>query len=162
MSPSIMEEVYFFMTSLFMGIMITFMYDLLLIFRKVVRHNQFWISIEDLVFWVVCAIGIFAMLYKENNGVPRWFSIAGAAIGMVLYKITISRLFIKVMTKILTVILHIIGKTVAIVAKPFAFAGRKAQKYSGKIGCFVRKIGRFCKNKLTTCRKMIRIILCKR
>lgn len=162
MSPSIMEEVYFFINSLLMGIMITFVYDLLIIFRKVVRHNHFCISLEDLLFWIACAIGIFAMLYEENNGVPRWFAIAGAAVGMILYKVTVSRLFIKLMTAALTVVLRALGKVVAIIAKPFAFAGRRARKCSGKISHFLRKIGRVCKNKLTACRKMIRIILCKR
>ncbi|MBQ8591835.1 MAG: spore cortex biosynthesis protein YabQ [Lachnospiraceae bacterium] len=157
-----MEEVYFFLHSLLMGVMITFVYDVLIIFRQVIRHNHFCISLEDLLFWIVCAIGIFAMLYQENNGVPRWFAIVGAAVGMMLYKVTFSRLFIKLMTKVLTAVLHAFVKVVAIMVKPFAFAGRKMKKCSSRIGVFFKKIGRFFKKKLTVCRKVFRIILCKR
>lgn len=162
MSPDIVEELYFFMHSFLLGIMITFVYDLLIIFRKVIKHNNFAVSSEDLLFWIACSISLFAMLYEENNGVPRWFAIAGAGAGMMLYKVTLSRLFIKCMVFILTAILRFLHKVFAVVAKPFLFLSEKAGKLSRRTGRAFCKRSRICKKKLTAWRKMIKMILCKR
>ncbi len=64
MSQDIIQEVTFFLHTLVMGIVITFVYDWLLIIRKLIKHNTLWISIEDLFFWLACGIGVFYMLYK--------------------------------------------------------------------------------------------------
>lgn len=93
MSQDIIDEVYFLASSVCMGIIITFVYDFILIGRRVVRHSHFFLSLEDFIFWAVCAIAVFYMLYKENNGILRWFAVFGAAVGMLLYKKTIGRFF---------------------------------------------------------------------
>jgi len=38
---------------------------------------------------------MFIMLYYENSGTIRWFSIAGAGLGMLLYINTVGRIFAK-------------------------------------------------------------------
>lgn len=162
MSPDIVEELYFFLHSLLMGIAITFAYDLLIIFRNVIKHRHAFISLEDILFWAACAICLFAMLYKENNGVPRWFAIAGAAAGMVLYKISVSRLFIRLMTIALAAVLTLLYKITAFLCRPFVYLAGSFAKLSHKTENSCRRAGRFCKKQLTICRKMIKIILCKR
>lgn len=84
-----------------MGIYITFVYDLLRIFRKVFPHDIFFISLEDILFWVYCATKVFLLMYHESNGKLRWFAILGAVCGMFLYKKVISNLFVNSMAKIL-------------------------------------------------------------
>lgn len=81
MSQSIIDEVTFLLHSFLMGILITFVYDGFIIMRRLIRHNLFLISVEDLIFWIACAIGVFYMLYEENNGILRWFAVFGAALG---------------------------------------------------------------------------------
>ena len=44
----------FLLHALLMGIFITFLYDLLRIFRRVVPHNGFFVSMEDLACGVYC------------------------------------------------------------------------------------------------------------
>ena len=89
MSGQIAEEAWFLLHSFLLGVFITFFYDLFRVFRRVVRHGIFWISLEDLVFWVMASVGIFYLLYYENNGAFRWFAVFGAGAGMVLYKKTL-------------------------------------------------------------------------
>ncbi len=162
MSHSIIEEASFFLSSFLMGIMITFAYDWLVICRKVIRHHNIVISLEDLLFWIACAIAIFAMLYEENNGVPRWFAIAAAAVGMLLYKMTLGRLFVWIMAAVLSALFRMLKKAAHIAAKPFVCAGMETKNCVCRIGIFLRKKGRSCKKKLTACKKIVKIILCKR
>ena len=76
----------FLLHALLMGIFITFIYDLLRIFRRVIPHNGFFVSMEDLAFWIYCGGEVFLMMYHEGNGSLRWFAVLGALSGMVLQK----------------------------------------------------------------------------
>ena len=89
-SPVIAGEGVFMLHSFLLGVIITFIYDLFRIFRRIIPHGWFLLSLEDLVFWVLATAGIFYMLYYENNGMFRWFSVIGAGTGMFLYKKTLS------------------------------------------------------------------------
>ena len=85
-SQNIAKEVMFLFHSFFLGMVITFFYDGFLIVRKLFKHTMFLISLEDLIFWIACALSVFYVLYEENNGMLRWFAVAGAALGMFMYK----------------------------------------------------------------------------
>lgn len=106
MSQSIIDEVTFLLHSFLMGILITFVYDGFIIMRRLIRHNLFLISVEDLIFWIACAIGVFYMLYEENNGILRWFAVFGAALGMAAYKKSVSPFLVKIITMVIERIFH--------------------------------------------------------
>ena len=95
MSETIIRDNYFLFYSLVMGISVTVLYDLLRIFRRVVKHGDALISLEDLIYWVVVAISVFYMMHEENNGTMRWFAILGALTGMFIYKKLISNFFVN-------------------------------------------------------------------
>ncbi len=86
MSPYIYQEGRFWLISLCMGAGIALLYDCFRIIRRVIRHSSFWVSVEDLLYWIAVSLGVFVILYYENNGVLRWFAVLGAAVGMVVYK----------------------------------------------------------------------------
>lgn len=118
----------FLLHALFMGVFITFVYDGLIILRKVVPHRALMESLEDLLFWIFCAVYVFMWLYRESNGTLRWFAIAGALAGMILYKKTISGLLIKGAVWLLSHILHVLGKVFSVVWTPFRLLGRKLKR----------------------------------
>ena len=62
-SPVIAGEGVFILHSFLLGVIITFIYDLFRIFRRIIPHGWFLLSLEDLVFWVLATAGIFYMLY---------------------------------------------------------------------------------------------------
>ncbi len=161
MSRDIIQEVSFFSHSMIMGIVITFVYDWFLIIRKLIKHNMLWISLEDMVFWFACGIGVFYMLYRENNGVLRWFTVIGAVIGMLCYKILIGGKFVHIMSTCIYKIMWLIFKFIQIVVKPLKWLFLKLKKLADFIKKKLKKLRNFIKNKLTVCIKMFRIILCK-
>ena len=79
------EEGRFMIHALLAGIVVTFSYDLLRIFRRVIPHKNFVVSLEDILFWVYCGIGVFLLMYYEGNQTLRWFAVCGALVGMCLY-----------------------------------------------------------------------------
>ena len=162
MSQNIIEEITFLLHSILLGIIITFVYDGFLILRRLIRHSILLISLEDMIFWIACAIGVFYMLYEENNGILRWFAVFGATIGMIVYKKTISTLIVNVMSTIIQYIFKILFKMFRIFIRPIAFIGKKTGSILGKIRRKLVRIGKYVKNKLTGRLKLLRITLCKR
>lgn len=91
----------FLLHALLMGIFITFVYDGLRILRRVIPHNSFFVSLEDLGFWIYCGAEVFLLMYHESNGTLRWFAVMGALAGMLFYKKLISPFFVKYVSLLL-------------------------------------------------------------
>lgn len=108
----------FLLHALFMGIFVTFIYDILRIFRRVIPHNNFFVSLEDCLFWVYCAIRVFLLMYHESNGTLRWFAIFGALGGMFVYMRLVSPFFVKYVSWLLQKLLHVLGKVLGFLLRP--------------------------------------------
>lgn len=157
----------FLLYALFMGIFITFIYDLLRILRRVIPHNGFFVSLEDILFWIYCAVKVFLLMYHESNGTLRWFAILGAIAGMLLYMKLVSPLLVKYVSLLLQKILNILFKTVRFLLRPFVKMARKlreklvraARRRAVKLQK-KRELSRgIVKKKLTFLRKVLKIDL---
>ena len=149
------DENVFLAHAFFIGIYITFVYDLLRILRRVVPHSSFWVSVEDLAFWVYCAGKVFLLMHHESDGTLRWFAVLGALVGMLLYRKTVGALFVKYISLALIKFRDFCVKICKIVCKPFWVAGKKV---TGVVGKAVKKAGpESTKKKLTLLVKMFRM-----
>lgn len=158
-----MNENIFLMHSLLMGIFITFVYDLLRIFRRVVPHARLLVSLEDLAFWVYCGAEVFLLMYRESNGTLRWFAVLGALAGMFFYKKIVSPLFVKYTSLLLGKALELLGRILKWLCRPFCFAGRKtgsaARRAGGRLRRRMKKIRRGIKLRLTYFLKVFKMNL---
>lgn len=161
MSQDIINEVYFLGGSLFMGIVITFVYDFILVVRRIVRHNLFFISLEDFVFWVACAFSVFYMLYKENNGVLRWFAVLGACVGILLYKKIIGDRFVKIISTIIRKEIHLLRKIAGFLFRPFGWLLKKTASVFRCLRRKEKRLSKYIKKKLTGFVKVLKITLYK-
>ena len=161
MSQDIVQEVTFFIHSILMGMIITFAYDWILIFRKLLKHGRILTSIEDLLYWFACGIGVFYMLYKENSGVLRWFAVMGAALGMLFYKAIIKNRFVNVMSTYIYKIMWLILRVIQIVLKPIKWLFFAARRFVRFVLRILKKVREFIKKRLTVFIKTLKIILCK-
>lgn len=132
MSSFVNDENLFLLYSTGMGIFITFVYDLLRIMRRTIRHSAFFVSLEDILFWLFCALAVFALMYKVGNGNLRWFAVCGALAGMFLYLKTISPWFVRSMSGLLK-----------------------------KVGAVLKRFLHFGKKQLTVLYKLLKMLLCK-
>ena len=161
MSQDIVQEAVFFLHSILMGLVITFAYDWVLIFRKLFTHGRFFMSVEDFVYWFACGSGVFYMLYRENNGILRWFAVVGAALGMLIYKAIIKNRFVNIVSKCIHKIMWFVFRVIQVVLKPLKcllFAARRCVRFVWRK---LKKVKLFIKKRLTVCLKTIRMILCK-
>ncbi len=146
-----------------MGIYITFVYDILRILRRVIPHNNFWVSVEDIVFWIYCAAEVFLLMHHESDGTLRWFAIMGALAGMLVYRKTIGCVLVKYVSLVLQKLLMFLGKIVYTLATPFIKAGKGAAGVANtakrSFKTRVRRMGLRAKKKLTFFLKILKMNL---
>lgn len=118
MNEAILIELRFFIASIMWGGLILIIYDCLRIFRLLIKHNKFFIAVEDIVYWLVCSFLIFQMMYKQNNGIIRAFSILGMLIGMLFYHWTISEFLVEGISYLLKKIMKFILLVLSFLFKP--------------------------------------------
>lgn len=134
MSAVIGFEVNLFLVSILWGAIIHIFYDVLRIVRRIIKHGYLAVALEDLVYWIICGVLIFRMMYNNNNGVVRGFIIAGVVLGMVIYRISISGLVVKYVSLVINRVITLFLKVFRVVMKPFRFLLKK----TGRLLRFVR------------------------
>ena len=109
-SDGIHQELVFLLISFALGEGLVMLYDVFRIFRKVVPHGIIWISVEDVLYWIVAALLIFGMIFQENDGLIRGFAIGGILLGMLFFNHFVSPFLIRSISGILKKILEILKK----------------------------------------------------
>ncbi len=151
MNQAITVELQFFLISILWGAILLLVYDGLRILRRVIKHDRFFIAVEDLIFWVLASLFIFAMMYKENNGIIRGFSVMGMAIGMVIYHYIISEIFVTMITKLIHMLL-----------RPFSIAYNSVKKFVLFLASKGKKVLKFLLSRLKKHYQSVKITLNKR
>ena len=85
MDAVIQHEIRLGLWCFLMGAVLMAAYDVLRIFRRVVRHNLVAVSLEDLIFWMTCMAVSFELLRVMNHGISRYSVVLMAALGMLAY-----------------------------------------------------------------------------
>lgn len=118
MNEDILIELRFFAVSLYWGMLLLVLYDVLRILRRVIKHNNFLIAIQDIIYWVTCGILIFHMMYQQNNGIIRGFSILAMSLGMLLYHAVFSNFLVDNISALINKIITVITKILKLIFKP--------------------------------------------
>ena len=95
MSDTIIREWYFGCYAVLTGAIFAWIYDNLRLCRRLIHHNRIMVNLEDLLYWTWCFCVSFVLLYYGNHGMIRAFAVAGAALGMFLYSMTLGRIYVK-------------------------------------------------------------------
>ena len=92
-------------------------------------------------------LGMALMLYRENDGMVRGFSIGGIMIGMLLYYFLLSRFVIRINVMVFGTVFGLLGKIFGTILLPFRKHGKKI------IHFFRKRLKKVC--------RAVKIGLCK-
>ena len=140
MSGEIVREWHFWLVSIATGAFMAFVYDVLRLFRRLVRHGRLAVDLEDILYWTACFALSFTLLYYGNNGVIRFAAVLGAAIGMLLYVVTAGRFFVRVSYLIID---KTIGSLLRLIARIFRFLRRLLRPVRRFVVTIYHKLRRF-------------------
>ena len=77
----ITTEVFIFFYAVLTGIVTFCCYQILKLFRRLVRHHIVVINIEDFFYWIGISAYIFRQMYCTTYGSVRWFFVLGIVCG---------------------------------------------------------------------------------
>lgn len=78
------KELSVFLQAALAGNLVYLVYSVIRVLRRIIKHNLFFISLEDLVFWVGTGIYLFIKIYQTSNGSIRWYFVTGVLAGGIL------------------------------------------------------------------------------
>lgn len=149
MSEAIIADLDLWLASIATGVGMAFAYDVLRLFRRLVRHGRFAVDVEDLLYWTICFFVSFVLLYYGNNGVIRFVAVFGAALGMLFYVVTVGRIFVKVgyflINKTIGSVFRFLGRILRKLHKILRSIHRRNKEFLKKVGIFnkIQKIWRY-------------------
>lgn len=148
----IMNELRFFLNSIIWGVILLVIYDVFRIIRRIIKHNSFFVAIQDIFYWILCSILIFNMMYEYNNGIIRAFAVLAILIGMLLYHGSVSDLVVDfismVINKVIDFVKLIITTVINTILWPFKFILKKLRRFIIFIFKKLRRIVSFLLKKI--------------
>jgi hypothetical protein len=63
------------------GVLVTAVYEVLRVLRRLKKHSLFWISVEDLLYWIWCGFYVFLEIHRTCSGRIRWYYLLGLFLG---------------------------------------------------------------------------------
>lgn len=115
---SIAEQTQIFIIFVIVGIIISFLFDIFRIFRKVYKFSNMLIYMQDILFWLLTGIIILQAIFKFNSGDIRIFLFLGIFVGVFNYISLFSIYVIKIGSFILKLINTLIRKLINVFKVP--------------------------------------------
>lgn len=115
---SVSNQVKLFFLMILSGLLIGFFYDLLRLGRKIIKHKNFFVQVEDFLFWIIISGGIFLLILRNNFGQIRFFCIGGIFFGLFFYWIVFSAFVLKILFCISDFFIKVFEMTLKIIFLP--------------------------------------------
>lgn len=77
-------EISVFLQAVLSGSSVLLTYWCIRVVRRIIRHNLFFISVEDFLFWIGTGLYLFYEIYNTSDGSIRLFFVIGVIVGVLL------------------------------------------------------------------------------
>lgn len=140
MGDFINQEISMFLEAAYYGMLLGVSYDVLRILRRIIKHKNPVVYIEDYIFWVVWGVILFALIFNYNDGNIRGYVFAAVVVGGLLYLKSFSPFLVKYVSLILgNIITFILKKPLKAVKMFILKIFRKIKKGIEKINGNTRR-----------------------
>lgn len=121
MNQIVSSQAILFITSVEIGVLMGVLFDLIRIFRKLLKHPNFLVQVEDMLYWIACGLMGFYRLYVCNYAEIRPYIFVGIVLGAVFYFATFSIIFMKIATAVINYIKFLVSKLIKWIIVPIKF-----------------------------------------
>lgn len=112
-----LNQAYIFMIFILNGFLIGIFFDIFRVLRKSFKTSDFITYIEDILFWIFTGLSLLYTIFKFNNGEIRLYIFLGIFLGISVYLLIFSKIFININVKIINIIKKIINIIIVIPIK---------------------------------------------
>ena len=142
----VQNQAYLFLVFSLTGVVIGVLFDFFRILRRTIKTGNIVTYIQDILFWVLTGILVLYNIWYFNNGEIRVYMFLGIIIGVLIYMSTLSNIFVKLFTKILSTIIKVLEipfKTISTIFRKIttvilSFFTKNLKKLKIKKGNFVK------------------------
>lgn len=142
----VQNQAYLFLVFSLTGVEIGILFDFFRILRRTIKTGNMVTYIQDILFWILTGILVLYNIWYFNNGEIRVYMFLGIIIGTLIYMLTLSNIFVKLFTKILSIIIKVLEipfKTIItifrkIITVILSFFTKNIKKLKIKKGNFVK------------------------
>ena len=136
-----------FLESILLGMVLALIFDVFRILRIGAELPSAVILVQDIVFFIICAVVTYFFMLKTTYGQVRGFILIGEVIGFTVYYFTIGRLVISASKVIIAVIKRILTVLFSIFLYPFVWIFKAVSKKLGvNLSKSAKKLANFKKN----------------
>lgn len=137
------EQIYTFLWATVLGAAFCMLYDLFRARRRTGEENAALMSAEDILFSIFAAVITFLFLLVFCCGQIRAFVLLGEALGFILCRLTVSRIWLKLSESVFRVLRRF-----------FSFVGSGMRRFEAFFNSSTEKILLFFKKRLKKPRKI--------
>lgn len=127
------EQAYLFLVFSLTGVSIGILFDFFRVLRKTYKTSDIITYIEDIIFWILAGIIILYSIWYFNNGEIRLFMIIGIILGALIYTLTLSNIFIKINSFLMSIIKKILKFLYKIFSMPINIIKKAVIKICNKL-----------------------------
>ena len=109
MSVDTINQAYLFVIFIINGFLIGIFFDIFRILRKSFKTNDFFTYLEDIIFWILSGMLILYSIFVFNNGEIRGYFFLSIIIGVIIYMLIFSKVFIKINVGLIDILKKIFG-----------------------------------------------------
>ncbi len=110
------------------GFCIGLFYECFRFIRLSFPHPLLLVALEDLIFWLIVSFSYLFFTFLFSDGIPRWFSLFGSAVGFWVYLNSLGKLLMFFSKSILNAIRFIIRTIYKLLVFPLVFVFKKITK----------------------------------
>ena len=147
-----------FLTACISGVALALFYDVFRVSRALLRPKKRSVFLQDLIFMSAAALVTFLLALATNDGILRFYLLAGEGLGMCVYFLTVgeitvrlARLLLRLLRKVRAFLKRTFFVRFVAFLRKFLSKSAKSFKNQGK----ATKNHVVCKKSLEKCRRII-------
>ena len=123
------EQLVTTLLSLAVGVFLSFIYDIFKSFRLCSKKGKAAIFFEDIVFGLIATLVCFCLLMLRTKGQVRLYVLLFLGLGFVLWRLTLSKFFIKILLAVLRFLKSVLHSLKVVFSKFAKKVAAKAKKF---------------------------------
>ena len=125
---TVKSQILTFFYAVTLGIILSVLFDFFRTIRISYKHNNIFVFIEDIVFFLISTFLTFMFLMARCNGEFRTYVISAILIGFFIYRITLSKIVLPTSVIITKFFIRLFGKFFLLFQKSVSLTVKNTKK----------------------------------
>jgi len=140
-ASTIDQQFLLFVKALLLGFAIAALYDVLRIYRTIVKCHKTVLTVQDIIYSVIAALLTFLFALVLNSGKVRVYLILSHFFGAILYRLSLSKIVMAISTVVIRLFKNISKFIHKKLIKPVvSFFSKKATQVKNKLKLFFKNL----------------------